>query len=410
MARRSGQVGHIEKKGNAYYVRFWIDVAGQEERAHTSVRICPISGPGKMTKPERERRAKQIIAESGADTAEHFNKIEAINHSVTFRQQTEWWLKQVQNRKRKPVKAATIKSWTQSTTKWLNPFLGDMPLCDVDNLAAKRLVSHLSDAGLSANSIRIHVQTMKLVVASAINERGEEVHPRKWNHAFIDMPEIRNEHTPSFTSEQITALLKSATGWHLVLYALLAGSGLRVGEALGLEIGKHISEDCRTITVKQSVWEGIVQQPKTKNAFREVDLAPALAALLKKFVGARTSGFLFEGNTGRPIASQSSILKRDLHPLLTSIGCAKCGFHSFRRHRVTFLRGQRVPENLLQFWIGHAGQTITDGYDKTKEDVAFRQMCAENVGVGFEIPAEIPQRKPDVVPICTQTAEVVEAA
>jgi hypothetical protein len=68
MSRRSGQSGYIEKKGNAFYVRFWIDVPGQEKRAHKSIRICPISGPGKMTKPERERRAKQIIAESGADT------------------------------------------------------------------------------------------------------------------------------------------------------------------------------------------------------------------------------------------------------------------------------------------------------------------------------------------------------
>ena len=56
MSRRSGQSGYIEKKGNAFYVRFWIDVPGQEKRAHKSIRICPISGPGKMTKPERERR------------------------------------------------------------------------------------------------------------------------------------------------------------------------------------------------------------------------------------------------------------------------------------------------------------------------------------------------------------------
>ena len=79
MSRRSGQSGYIEKKGNAFYVRFWIDVPGQEKRAHKSIRICPISGPGKMTKPERERRAKQIIAESGADTEEHLKAVQAVN-------------------------------------------------------------------------------------------------------------------------------------------------------------------------------------------------------------------------------------------------------------------------------------------------------------------------------------------
>src|ERR1700694_1999804 len=56
MARRSGQCGYLEKKGKSWYVRFWIDVAGQEKRAHRSVRICPVKGLGALAKPERERR------------------------------------------------------------------------------------------------------------------------------------------------------------------------------------------------------------------------------------------------------------------------------------------------------------------------------------------------------------------
>ena len=34
MSRRSGQSGSIEKKGNAFSVRFRIDVPGQEKRAY----------------------------------------------------------------------------------------------------------------------------------------------------------------------------------------------------------------------------------------------------------------------------------------------------------------------------------------------------------------------------------------
>jgi hypothetical protein len=45
------------------------------------------------------------------------------------------------------------------------------------------------------------------------------------------------------------SILKEAKGQYRVLYALLAGCGpMRAREALGLEIGKHISEDCRTRT------------------------------------------------------------------------------------------------------------------------------------------------------------------
>jgi len=33
-----------------------------------------------------------------------------------------------------------------------------------------------------------YVGVVKLVVASAVSEDGEEMFPRKWNHEFLDMP------------------------------------------------------------------------------------------------------------------------------------------------------------------------------------------------------------------------------
>ena len=76
---------------------------------------------------------------------------------------------------------------------------------------------------------------------------------------------------------------------------------------------------------------------------------------------------------------------------------------AFRRYRVTHLRKNRVPEDVLRFWIGHADKTVTDGYSKVKDDVEFRLLCATNVGLGFVLPAETPTAKCDVAPSCTQT-------
>ena len=101
MCRRSGQNGYIEKKGKFYCVRFRMDVPGQSDRAYMSVRICPVEGLGAMNKFERTRRAREIIAESGADKPELLNKVQAVNLGVTFRQQADWWLRHMQKRKRK---------------------------------------------------------------------------------------------------------------------------------------------------------------------------------------------------------------------------------------------------------------------------------------------------------------------
>jgi integrase len=358
-----------------------------------------------MTKPERERRAKQIIAESGADTEEHFKTVQAVNLGVTFKQQAERFMTRVQNRKRRPIKPATAQSWRNTVKNWLTPHLGAMPLSAVNNLALKELVSKMSGAGLAAKSINNYLQIVKMIVASAVNEQGEELYPRKWNHEFIDLPEIKNQNTPTFSTDDVTGIVATSGGQYRVLYALLAGTGLRIGEAAGLEIG-DISADGLTLKIRQSVWNGRVQTPKTFSAFREVDLHPSLSAMLKGFVGERSSGMLFTASNGMPI-SQTNILKRSLYPILKAMERDRAGFHSFRRFRVTHLRKNRVPEDVLRFWIGHADKNVTDGYSKVKDDVAFRQLCAANAGLGFELPAENQTENPMLhpnAPNCTQTA------
>jgi hypothetical protein len=46
--------------------------------------------------------------------------------------------------------------------------------------------------------------------------------------------------------------------------------------------------------------------------------------------------------------------------------------------------------------LGHANRSVTDGYSRVKDDVAFRHLCAANVGLGFELPTENPVKTPDV--------------
>ena len=129
MSRRSGQSGSIQKEGNWYVVRWWMDVAGQEKRERKYARICPVSGPGKLSASERERKAKEIIAASGADSVEHFERVVKPMQAggTTFREQAAIWLDQVRNRKRKPVAPATIETWESALDNWVNPNLGIYP-------------------------------------------------------------------------------------------------------------------------------------------------------------------------------------------------------------------------------------------------------------------------------------------
>jgi integrase len=391
MARR-GQVGTIAVSGQWFVVRFWKYPPG-EDRIHASERICPINpkAPGYLSKGERRRRANEIVETSGVNDEQQF--IEA-NNGVTFREQAKWFLNHSMNRYRNPVKPATTSTWQNTVDKWLNPNLGDFPLATVNNLAVKRLVATMHEAGLSAKTISNYVGLAKLVVASAIDDNGEQLFPRKWNHGFIDMPVIANQHQPTFNAETMSAIVEKADGQEQVLYALLAGSGLRVGEALGLEI-KHLSSDCRTIAVEQSCWQGDIQAPKTKNAHRQVDLCTPLADLLKAFVGDCQSGLVFSNRAGKPL-SQTNVIRRSLHPILNELGVEQTGFHAMRRFRATWLRKRQAPEDLIKFWLGHAKQSVTDSYSKLADDEEFRREVVEKIGTGFAFPASMRPMRPRI--------------
>jgi integrase len=223
-----------------------------------------------------------------------------------------------------------------------------------------------------------------------VDGEGEELYSRRWNYEFADVPLIEGQHTPMFTREEITRIVAHTENQERVVYVLFAASGLRAGELFGLEV-KHFNGDA--ITVAQSVWEGRVQTPKTVNAFRQVDLHPTVAAMLRDFIGDRKQGFLFRTRTGTPFL-QSNFLRSSLYPILEELEIEKQGFHGFRRFRVTHLESSCVPPALVKYWTGHAKssdgeivrQTVTDKYIKMGKDTKFRADVAERIGLGFELP------------------------
>jgi integrase len=415
MSRRSGQNGSVQKDGNWYVVRFWKDV-DPERRQRVREKICPISGPGKLSAAERERKAKEIIVASGADTVEHFEKVVRSNHGVTFREQAAVWLAQMRNRRRKPVAPSTLATWECALENWIYPNIGNMPLDAINNLELKNLVTKMVASGkLGAHAIRSYILPVKMVLASATDKQGELLYPRQWNQKFIDAPRVEKPEPPAFTGGVVTGIVAVRVPpkkkWVTMFFALCGAGGLRFGECLGIDL-KHISPDCSTIKIQQKVWQGRVQQfLKTDESRREIDLHSSVAAMLREFIGERKSGLLFRSRTGKPL-SQSNILRRWLHPILKKLnwehmdGRTTTGAHAFRRFRDTYLKNYTpTPLGLINFWLGWAGEGMSNLYDKIRHDVEFRKEVAERAGLGFELPSEKPVVGPNG-PKRTETPDV----
>lgn len=291
------------------------------------------------------------------------------------------------NYKRKPVAPSTPASWSSCLKNWLNPNIGEAPLGSIGNQALKKLGATMINGGLGTSGIRSYTNVVKMVVASAVNEEGDQLYPRKWNHDFIDLPADKNPKQPAFTCDVVTAIIRCSGDPYQMLWIICAAAGLRIGEALGIDI-KDVSPDCTIVKIRQKAWRGQLHDfLKTDHGQREVDLHPQVAAELKEFIGQRKEGLLFCSRTGKQLW-QTNILRRALHPVLAKLNQPKCGAHAFRRFRTTWLRKNGVPKDLEHFWLGHADEEVGDIYSKLKEDVAFRQEVTSRIGFGFELPAE----------------------
>src|SRR5215469_13007492 len=154
----------------------------------------------------------------------------------TFENQANVWLDAMTQRKRRPVKPATLHNWRSCLKYWLVPNLGNLPLSGVANGALKQLIEKMDTAGLSPKSIVNYVQVVKLVVASAVNDEGEQIHPRKWNHDFVGLPivNVSTQKRPTITTAELEEVLEEAPSRFSMLFTFLAGTGLRIGEAVGL--------------------------------------------------------------------------------------------------------------------------------------------------------------------------------
>jgi integrase len=337
----------------------------------------------KLTKPQAKKAMREVLAVVNENVA-----VLSETETTTFREYADRWIEDCETRKKKPIKDSVSRDWRSILKNHLDGPIGDLPLSDVGNRTMKSLVERLSRKKLAPATIRNICLVVKLVKASAIDEDGNQLFPERWNSRFIDAPTVdpTKQRRPTFTAEQVSAIVRTATGRLQMAAILFASSGLRAGELLGLEV-RHF--DGTSITVNQAVWgPGQVQGPKTQNAYRTVDLHPSVSALLKQFIGKRTSGFIFRASSGGPL-TQANFLRRELHPLLESLEIPMRGFHSFRRFRNTFLRQSHCPDGLLKFWMGHAGASMSDTYDRSREDVRYRQDVAKAMGFGFDLPVAL---------------------
>jgi integrase len=311
-----------------------------------------------------------------------------IFREFEFNQISNDFRDRLKTRNRRPIKPATAAAFEAYLRNHVVPGIGNVELESFNNGALKSFVQTLIDKKLAPKSIAEISAFTRSIVASVLDADGNQVYPRSWNMDFVDAPPVQQQHQPTVTKKFLQSVLQDdkIKIRNRVLLALLASTGLRIGELQALQIGPDPldqntvwNSDERIIRVRKSIWRGRAQEPKTVAAVRYIDLSLATNEMLKKFANGRLQGeLLFRTKSGKPLA-QNFINTYILKP------AGIPGAHSLRRFRTSNLRSMGCNESVLRYWLGHTGDSVTDLYDKSAEDVELRRAWSEKVGTGLDL-------------------------
>jgi integrase len=106
--------------------------------------------------------------------------------------------------------------------------------------------------------------------------------------------------------------------------------GLREGELRGVEWQDYNGTE---ITVCRSIWQSVVNRPKTAASRSFVPVIPALATILDEYrLGMHNpkSGVIFHSGNGSPMA-MDKLAQKVIRPAIEAIGLPWYGWHGFRR-------------------------------------------------------------------------------
>jgi integrase len=165
-------------------------------------------------------------------------------------------------------------------------------------------------------------------------------------------PEIR-----PLDARQMKALLEAAEDTDLyALWVLMATTGVRVGEALGLR-WDDLDLDARTLRINRTVYRGQGSQPKTSSGKRTIKLSKLTTEALRQH--RRTSEWVFATNKGTTI-NPNNLRFRSWKRLLDYAGLPSgTRMHDLRHSAATLLLSRGVPIKVVSEMLGHADVSIT---------------------------------------------------
>jgi integrase len=342
--------GSIVKKGQRYYVVFPVGKKQKWERA-------PLNEKGRPTKKEAEKLLAQRMTELDSGSYREIKK-------MTFREFAENWLRDYAG-DTNHIKESTASRYVAVINAHHIPFFGDYYLADITPVIVQEFISYMSNIPLQASTIQSHLAPLTKMMTHAV----------KWGYLrhspmpLVERPKVRQKEMSFLSGTEVKRMVDQVPGEWYTFFLTAALTGLRLGELLAMRWKNVQWETCR-YNVRERIYRGIFNTPKSDASMRSVDLSPMVLESLRTHKAMQNEmklrqGAAYENNSlvfcrdsGTPLINPAGLRTLFVNAL-TDANCPIIRIHDLRHTYVALLIDQGASPKYIQGQLGHASIQMT---------------------------------------------------
>lgn len=285
----------------------------------------------------------------------------------------------------KPTTASTLRSVVLG---WIRPFFQGLTVAEVGPAAAQRWINCLVGQGYKRSSIETALGILGRVLRMA---SVDGIAVTVWRRNALQLPAAPAvEERPWLDVDALKQIFATAEEPWRRLFILLATTGMRGSEALGLKWG-DVDFARSLIVVRRQAIGGKSQALKSKKSAATLPMPPllrdelAILAAARRLVGTGVpppDAWLFVGANGRPFWQRT--VARKLEEVLETLGLPAAGLHAFRHGFASRLFRAGASAVVVQDAMRHGKLEQTAAYahflSQDAVDAAGRAAAALGAG------------------------------
>jgi integrase len=341
----------IYKRGDTWCVRIWYVENGKKKKLERAI------GPDRKTALAVQQKLEQERALSNAagQLWTGLKNVQAARSQYTFGEAFEDYLVKT------PLKLSTQRSYRHRFNCHLKERLGDVPLTKIDRDMLVAMQSDLrvwrqdgTDKPLTNSSINAIMKVVRSVLKRAVDDDKLAESPMsRIRQLRVEEPDI-----DPFDLAELDAALACMDKFYVPVFTVLAYSGMRPNELIGLKWG-DIDWKRNEIKISRGVVRKIESTTKTKSGKRIIPMHPEVRRVMESLRDAKVMNlrsFIFMSKRGQVMSNHLDDVWRRT---LVQAGVCHRASYQLRHTWASMALAAGEDPMWVANMLGHANAAIT---------------------------------------------------